>query len=130
MKSILCLSATSFPKPLGASNLLSSLEDCSSVDKEITSGRLSWNSRNYLFFCAYQALFVESIYRFVVFRFIELRSVHMCRRYYRRSDKQRIGEAFKLGTLPQDLIFPDWNDNFLRTPRIVAEMSLFGVTNA
>jgi hypothetical protein len=65
-----------------------------------------------LFFCAYQGLFVESIYRFVIFRFIELRLVHMCDRYYRRSDKQRVGEAFNLGSLPPDLIFPDWNDNF------------------
>ncbi|HTF66974.1 MAG TPA: SOS response-associated peptidase [Edaphobacter sp.] len=55
---------------------------------------------------------MESIYRFVIFRFIELRLVHMCGRYYRRSDKQRIGEAFNLGSLPPDFIFPDWNDNF------------------
>jgi hypothetical protein len=33
-------------------------------------------------------------------------------RYYRRSDTQRIGEAFNLGSLPPDFIFSDWNDNF------------------
>jgi putative SOS response-associated peptidase YedK len=34
----------------------------------------------------------------------------MCGRYYRRSDKQRIAEAFKLGRLPEDFeLPPDWN---------------------
>jgi hypothetical protein len=55
---------------------------------------------------------VESIYRFVIFRSIELGLVHACSRYCRRSDKQHIGEAFNLGSLPPDFIFPDWNDNF------------------
>jgi hypothetical protein len=55
---------------------------------------------------------VESIYRFVIFRLMELGLVHICGRYYRRSDQQRIGEACNLGSLPPDFIFPDWNDNF------------------
>jgi putative SOS response-associated peptidase YedK len=34
----------------------------------------------------------------------------MCGRYYRRSDKQRIAEAFKLGKLPPDFVLPpDYN---------------------
>jgi putative SOS response-associated peptidase YedK len=34
----------------------------------------------------------------------------MCGRYYRRSDKQRIAEAFKLGKLPDDFVLPpDFN---------------------
>lgn len=34
----------------------------------------------------------------------------MCGRYYRRSDKQRIAEAFKLGRLPDDFVLPpDFN---------------------
>jgi putative SOS response-associated peptidase YedK len=34
----------------------------------------------------------------------------MCGRYYRRSDKQRIAEAFKLGRLPESFeLPPDWN---------------------
>jgi len=34
----------------------------------------------------------------------------MCGRYYRRSDKQRIAEAFKLGKLPPDFVLPpDFN---------------------
>jgi putative SOS response-associated peptidase YedK len=34
----------------------------------------------------------------------------MCGRYYRRSDKQRIAEAFKLGRLPEGFeLPPDWN---------------------
>jgi putative SOS response-associated peptidase YedK len=34
----------------------------------------------------------------------------MCGRYYRRSDKQRIAEVFKLGRLPEGFeLPPDWN---------------------
>lgn len=34
----------------------------------------------------------------------------MCGRYYRRSDKQRLAEAFKLGKLPDDFVLPpDFN---------------------
>jgi putative SOS response-associated peptidase YedK len=34
----------------------------------------------------------------------------MCGRYYRRSDKQRIAEAFHLGKLPDDFVLPpDYN---------------------
>ncbi|HXE06732.1 MAG TPA: SOS response-associated peptidase [Acidobacteriaceae bacterium] len=34
----------------------------------------------------------------------------MCGRYYRRSDKQRIAEAFHLGRLPEDFVLPpDYN---------------------
>jgi putative SOS response-associated peptidase YedK len=34
----------------------------------------------------------------------------VCGRYYRRSDKQRIAEAFKLGRLPEGFeLPPDWN---------------------
>ena len=34
----------------------------------------------------------------------------MCGRYYRRSDKQRIVEAFHLGKLPDDFVLPpDYN---------------------
>ena len=35
----------------------------------------------------------------------------MCGRYYRRSDKQRIADAFELGTLPDDFVLPDWDYN-------------------
>jgi putative SOS response-associated peptidase YedK len=35
----------------------------------------------------------------------------MCGRYYRRSDKQRIAEAYRLGEIPFDLVLPDWNFN-------------------
>jgi putative SOS response-associated peptidase YedK len=35
----------------------------------------------------------------------------MCGRYYRRSDKQRIAEAFRLGKLPDGFILPDWDYN-------------------
>jgi putative SOS response-associated peptidase YedK len=35
----------------------------------------------------------------------------MCGRYYRRSDKQRIAEAFKLGRLPEGFVLPDWDYN-------------------
>jgi hypothetical protein len=30
----------------------------------------------------------------------------MCGRYYRRSDKQRIKEAFRLGELPEGFVLP------------------------
>jgi putative SOS response-associated peptidase YedK len=34
----------------------------------------------------------------------------MCGRYYRRSDKQRIADAFRLGRLPEDFVLPpDYN---------------------
>ena len=34
----------------------------------------------------------------------------MCGRYVRRSDKQRIAEAFHLGRLPEDFVLPpDYN---------------------
>src|ERR1700744_403100 len=35
----------------------------------------------------------------------------MCGRYYRRSDKQRIADAFHLGQLPDDFVLPDWDYN-------------------
>jgi len=35
----------------------------------------------------------------------------MCGRYYRRSDKQRIAEAFSVAKLPGGVILPDWNCN-------------------
>ncbi len=35
----------------------------------------------------------------------------MCGRYVRRSDKQRIAEAFRVGEVPTDLIIPDWDYN-------------------
>lgn len=35
----------------------------------------------------------------------------MCGRYYRRSDKQRIAEAFRLGRLPEGFVLPDWDYN-------------------
>jgi putative SOS response-associated peptidase YedK len=35
----------------------------------------------------------------------------MCGRYYRRSDKQRIAEAFRLGKLPEGFVMPDWDYN-------------------
>jgi len=35
----------------------------------------------------------------------------MCGRYYRRSDKQRIAEAFRLGKLPEGFVLPDWDYN-------------------
>jgi len=38
----------------------------------------------------------------------------MCGRYYRRSDKQRIAEAYRPGEIPFDLVLPDWN--FYGTP--------------
>ncbi len=39
----------------------------------------------------------------------------MCGRYYRRSDKQRIAEAFRLGKLPPNFILPDWDYNLAPT---------------
>ena len=39
----------------------------------------------------------------------------MCGRYYRRSDKQRIAEAFKLGKLPEGLVLPNWDYNVAPT---------------
>jgi putative SOS response-associated peptidase YedK len=39
----------------------------------------------------------------------------MCGRYYRRSDKQRIAEAYRLGEIPFDLVLPDWNFNIAPT---------------
>ena len=39
----------------------------------------------------------------------------MCGRYYRRSDKQRIAEAFKLGQLPEGFVLPDWDYNVAPT---------------
>ena len=35
----------------------------------------------------------------------------MCGRYYRRSDKQRIAEAFELGHLPDDFVLPEADYN-------------------
>jgi putative SOS response-associated peptidase YedK len=39
----------------------------------------------------------------------------MCGRYYRRSDKQRIAEAFKLDRLPEGFVLPDWDYNVAPT---------------
>jgi putative SOS response-associated peptidase YedK len=39
----------------------------------------------------------------------------VCGRYYRRSDKQRIAEAFKLGKLPDDLVLPPGDYNVAPT---------------
>ena len=39
----------------------------------------------------------------------------MCGRYYRRSDKQRIAEAFRLGRLPDGFVLPDWDYNVAPT---------------
>jgi len=39
----------------------------------------------------------------------------MCGRYYRRSDKQRIAEAFRLGKLPDGFVLPDWDYNVAPT---------------
>jgi putative SOS response-associated peptidase YedK len=39
----------------------------------------------------------------------------MCGRYYRRSDKQRITEAFKLAKLPEGFVLPDWDYNVAPT---------------
>src|ERR1700731_3020434 len=35
----------------------------------------------------------------------------MCGRYYRRSDKQRLSEAFHLGKLQEEFVLPDWDYN-------------------
>ena len=39
----------------------------------------------------------------------------MCGRYLRRSDKQRIAEAFHLGKLPDDFVLPPWDYNVAPT---------------
>jgi putative SOS response-associated peptidase YedK len=39
----------------------------------------------------------------------------MCGRYYRRSDKQRLAEAFRLGKLPDGFVLPDWDYNVAPT---------------
>src|ERR1700694_2375481 len=39
----------------------------------------------------------------------------MCGRYYRRSDKQRIAEAFNRGNLPDDFVLPPWDYNVAPT---------------
>jgi putative SOS response-associated peptidase YedK len=39
----------------------------------------------------------------------------MCGRYYRRSDKQQIAEAYRLGEIPFDLVLPDWDFNIAPT---------------
>lgn len=39
----------------------------------------------------------------------------MCGRYYRRSDKQRIAEAFHLGQLPDGFVLPPWDYNVAPT---------------
>ncbi len=39
----------------------------------------------------------------------------MCGRYYRRSDKQRIAEAFHLGKLPDEFVLPPWDYNVAPT---------------
>ena len=39
----------------------------------------------------------------------------MCGRYYRRSDKQRIAEAFNIGDLPIDFVLPEWDYNVAPT---------------
>jgi putative SOS response-associated peptidase YedK len=39
----------------------------------------------------------------------------MCGRYYRRSDKQRIAEAFSAGDTPPSLIIPAWDYNVAPT---------------
>jgi putative SOS response-associated peptidase YedK len=39
----------------------------------------------------------------------------MCGRYYRRSDKQRIAEAFHLGQLPDNFVMPPWDYNVAPT---------------
>jgi len=39
----------------------------------------------------------------------------MCGRYYRRSDKQRLSEAFHLGKLPEDFVLPHWDYNVAPT---------------
>jgi putative SOS response-associated peptidase YedK len=39
----------------------------------------------------------------------------VCGRYYRRSDKQRIAEAFKVGKLPDGFVLPPWDYNVAPT---------------
>jgi putative SOS response-associated peptidase YedK len=39
----------------------------------------------------------------------------MCGRYYRRSDKQRIAEAFLNGSLPEGFVLPPWDYNVAPT---------------
>jgi len=39
----------------------------------------------------------------------------MCGRYYRRSDKQRITEAYKTGEIPASIIIPGWDYNVAPT---------------
>jgi putative SOS response-associated peptidase YedK len=39
----------------------------------------------------------------------------MCGRYYRRSDKQKIAEAFHLGQLPESFVLPPWDYNVAPT---------------
>ena len=39
----------------------------------------------------------------------------MCGRYLRRSDKQRLAEAFHLGDLPPDFVLPPWDYNVAPT---------------
>ncbi len=39
----------------------------------------------------------------------------MCGRYYRRSDKQRIAEAFQVGKLSDDFVLPPWDYNVAPT---------------
>jgi putative SOS response-associated peptidase YedK len=39
----------------------------------------------------------------------------MCGRYYRRSDKQKIAEVFKLNKLPEGFVLPDWDYNVAPT---------------
>src|ERR1035437_9744642 len=39
----------------------------------------------------------------------------MCGRYYRRYDKQRIAEAYRLGEIPFYLVLPDWDFNIAPT---------------
>jgi putative SOS response-associated peptidase YedK len=44
-----------------------------------------------------------------------MKAVTMCGRYYRRSDKQRIAEAFKVGDLPIDSVLLEWDYNVAPT---------------
>src|SRR5260370_39228460 len=39
----------------------------------------------------------------------------MCGRYFRRSDKQRIAEAFHLGKVPDGFVLPPWDYNVAPT---------------
>ena len=39
----------------------------------------------------------------------------MCGRYYRRSDKQRIADAYRIGEIPFDVVLPDWDYNISPT---------------